>query len=184
MESPSEASVDSVPIIPINPVNPRACDECRAKKLRCTKELDGCARCKRQKLRCHYSPQKPMGRPRKFYSLSSMSPQNRRSEPQLSNYMSPLFVSESVNSIAAPMAVRNSAMALHNLANAASADLSTTHSSPASSYLDLRVNRRLSPILPKTGCPQCGWPIHAGAYAHQQPTSPSHLERYPADLNR
>ncbi|KEY71115.1 hypothetical protein S7711_00937 [Stachybotrys chartarum IBT 7711] len=43
----------------------RACDECRSRKLACTKEPDGCARCKRERIRCHYSPQKPMGRPRK-----------------------------------------------------------------------------------------------------------------------
>ncbi|KAH8885057.1 hypothetical protein GQ53DRAFT_810317 [Thozetella sp. PMI_491] len=43
----------------------RACDECRTRKLACSKEADGCARCKREGIRCHYSPQKPMGRPRK-----------------------------------------------------------------------------------------------------------------------
>ncbi|KYK55588.1 hypothetical protein DCS_07551 [Drechmeria coniospora] len=43
----------------------RACDECRARKLACTKEVDGCVRCKREGVLCHYSPQKPMGRPRK-----------------------------------------------------------------------------------------------------------------------
>ncbi|ORY66248.1 uncharacterized protein BCR38DRAFT_338930 [Pseudomassariella vexata] len=43
----------------------RACDECRSRKLACTKESDGCARCKREGIACHYSPQKQMGRPRK-----------------------------------------------------------------------------------------------------------------------
>ncbi|KAI2473667.1 hypothetical protein F4781DRAFT_140476 [Annulohypoxylon bovei var. microspora] len=43
----------------------RACDECRTRKLACTKEPDGCGRCKREGIACHYSPQKPMGRPRK-----------------------------------------------------------------------------------------------------------------------
>ncbi|RYP13338.1 hypothetical protein DL765_006928 [Monosporascus sp. GIB2] len=43
----------------------RACDECRTRKLACTKEPDGCSRCKREGIVCHYSPQKPMGRPRK-----------------------------------------------------------------------------------------------------------------------
>ncbi|KAI8635505.1 hypothetical protein F5Y19DRAFT_13153 [Xylariaceae sp. FL1651] len=43
----------------------RACDECRTRKLACTKESDGCSRCKRENIPCHYSPQKPMGRPRK-----------------------------------------------------------------------------------------------------------------------
>ncbi|KAI8954164.1 hypothetical protein F4801DRAFT_587816 [Xylaria longipes] len=43
----------------------RACDECRIRKLACTKEPDGCSRCRRENIPCHYSPQKPMGRPRK-----------------------------------------------------------------------------------------------------------------------
>ncbi|KAH8905472.1 hypothetical protein BR93DRAFT_798422 [Coniochaeta sp. PMI_546] len=43
----------------------RACDECRSRKLACTKEADGCSRCKRDGVRCHYSQQKQMGRPRK-----------------------------------------------------------------------------------------------------------------------
>ncbi|KAF7561279.1 hypothetical protein G7046_g2891 [Stylonectria norvegica] len=43
----------------------RACDECRSRKLACSKEADGCSRCKREGMQCHYSPQKPMGRPRK-----------------------------------------------------------------------------------------------------------------------
>ncbi|ATY58356.1 Zn(2)-C6 fungal-type DNA-binding domain [Cordyceps militaris] len=43
----------------------RACDECRSRKLACSKEADGCARCKRERIPCYYSPQKPMGRPRK-----------------------------------------------------------------------------------------------------------------------
>ncbi|KAI3342626.1 hypothetical protein F4824DRAFT_114647 [Ustulina deusta] len=43
----------------------RACDECRFRKLACTKEPDGCSRCRRDSIPCHYSPQKPMGRPRK-----------------------------------------------------------------------------------------------------------------------
>ncbi|KAI1750897.1 hypothetical protein F4782DRAFT_227415 [Xylaria castorea] len=43
----------------------RACDECRIRKLACTKEPDGCSRCRRENIPCHYSPQKTMGRPRK-----------------------------------------------------------------------------------------------------------------------
>ncbi|CAG9970799.1 unnamed protein product [Clonostachys byssicola] len=43
----------------------RACDACRNRKLACTKEPDGCSRCRREGITCHYSPQKPMGRPRK-----------------------------------------------------------------------------------------------------------------------
>lgn len=36
-----------------------------ARKLACSKEPDGCSRCKREGIACHYSPQRPMGRPRK-----------------------------------------------------------------------------------------------------------------------
>ncbi|ERS95088.1 hypothetical protein HMPREF1624_08577 [Sporothrix schenckii ATCC 58251] len=43
----------------------RACDECRTRKLACTKEADGCRRCRREGIACIYSAQKPMGRPRK-----------------------------------------------------------------------------------------------------------------------
>ncbi|KAL8404252.1 hypothetical protein RB594_009203 [Gaeumannomyces avenae] len=43
----------------------RACDECRTRKLACSKEPSGCARCVREGIVCHYSPQKQMGRPRK-----------------------------------------------------------------------------------------------------------------------
>ncbi|KAF4455057.1 hypothetical protein F53441_2496 [Fusarium austroafricanum] len=43
----------------------RACDECRSRKLACSKEPDGCARCRKEGIVCYYSPQKQMGRPRK-----------------------------------------------------------------------------------------------------------------------
>ncbi|KAH8599030.1 hypothetical protein B0O99DRAFT_505423 [Bisporella sp. PMI_857] len=43
----------------------RACDECRQRKLACSKDPDGCNRCKRENINCHYSEQKTMGRPRK-----------------------------------------------------------------------------------------------------------------------
>ncbi|KAL6869233.1 hypothetical protein ACO1O0_000557 [Amphichorda felina] len=43
----------------------RACDKCRSRKLACSKEPTGCSRCCREGIICHYSPQKPMGRPRK-----------------------------------------------------------------------------------------------------------------------
>ncbi|KAG9234138.1 hypothetical protein BJ875DRAFT_377130 [Amylocarpus encephaloides] len=46
-------------------VKHRACDECRTRKLACSKDPDSCERCKREKIKCHYSEQKPMGRPRK-----------------------------------------------------------------------------------------------------------------------
>ncbi|KAM0280399.1 hypothetical protein ACHAQH_004113 [Verticillium albo-atrum] len=46
-------------------VKHRACDECRTRKLACSKEPDGCSRCRKEGLACVYSVQKPMGRPRK-----------------------------------------------------------------------------------------------------------------------
>ncbi|KAH7328697.1 hypothetical protein B0I35DRAFT_418060 [Stachybotrys elegans] len=55
----------------------RACDECRSRKLACSKEPDGCARCKRERIKCHYSPQKPMGRPRKKRLVENPPPEPR-----------------------------------------------------------------------------------------------------------
>ncbi|GAB1310364.1 Lactose regulatory protein LAC9 [Madurella fahalii] len=52
----------------------RACDECRGRKLACSKEIDGCARCKREGIKCVYSPQKRMGRPRKHRRAEAESP--------------------------------------------------------------------------------------------------------------
>lgn len=43
----------------------RACDECRLRKLACSKEVDGCRRCRREGIACVYSDQRQMGRPRK-----------------------------------------------------------------------------------------------------------------------
>ncbi|RYP34616.1 hypothetical protein DL767_004176 [Monosporascus sp. MG133] len=59
--SPTTAASDPLDTSPKH----RACDECRTRKLACTKEPDGCSRCKREGIVCRYSPQKPMGRPRK-----------------------------------------------------------------------------------------------------------------------
>ncbi|KAL0939097.1 uncharacterized protein CTRU02_205707 [Colletotrichum truncatum] len=70
-------------------VKHRACDECRSRKLACTKEPEGCSRCKREGLRCVYSPQKPMGRPRKRRHVeesegqSSTTPQGQDQQPQM-----------------------------------------------------------------------------------------------------
>ncbi|RFU75291.1 fungal transcriptional regulatory [Trichoderma arundinaceum] len=47
------------------PQKHRACDECRFRKIACSKEPDGCLRCQKEGITCVYSPQKPMGRPRK-----------------------------------------------------------------------------------------------------------------------
>ncbi|KAH6853696.1 hypothetical protein B0I37DRAFT_13567 [Chaetomium sp. MPI-CAGE-AT-0009] len=53
----------------------RACDECRGRKLACSKEVDGCARCKREGIKCVYSAQKRMGRPRKHRAVEVAEPQ-------------------------------------------------------------------------------------------------------------
>ncbi|KAE9376965.1 hypothetical protein N431DRAFT_330525 [Stipitochalara longipes BDJ] len=54
-------------------VKHRACDECRTRKLACSKDPDGCERCKRENIVCHYSEQKPMGRPRKRQFIESVT---------------------------------------------------------------------------------------------------------------
>ncbi|OLN88611.1 Lactose regulatory protein LAC9-like protein 2 [Colletotrichum chlorophyti] len=70
-------------------VKHRACDECRSRKLACTKEPDGCSRCKREGLACVYSPQKQMGRPRKRRHVeesegqTSIEAQTQDQQPQL-----------------------------------------------------------------------------------------------------
>ncbi|KAF2202727.1 hypothetical protein GQ43DRAFT_439464 [Delitschia confertaspora ATCC 74209] len=42
-----------------------SCDDCRARKLKCSGRLPICGRCENEGIICVYSPQKPMGRPRK-----------------------------------------------------------------------------------------------------------------------
>ncbi|KAK1241541.1 hypothetical protein MKX08_001515 [Trichoderma sp. CBMAI-0020] len=52
----------------------RACDECRFRKVACTKEPGGCSRCQKEGIACVYSPQKPMGRPRKRRHAPPVTP--------------------------------------------------------------------------------------------------------------
>ncbi|KAK4162138.1 hypothetical protein QBC43DRAFT_88474 [Cladorrhinum sp. PSN259] len=59
----------------------RACDECRGRKLACSKELDGCARCRREGIKCVYSIQKQMGRPRKRPPVESVSESPKDGQP-------------------------------------------------------------------------------------------------------
>ncbi|TWU77860.1 hypothetical protein ED733_003398 [Metarhizium rileyi] len=54
----------------------RACDECRTRKLACSKDAGGCARCRREGIACVYSPQKPMGRPRKRRAAEETVPED------------------------------------------------------------------------------------------------------------
>lgn len=50
------------------------------RKLACSKNPDGCERCKRENIVCHYSEQKPMGRPRKRQHIdTSEEPSNNES---------------------------------------------------------------------------------------------------------
>ncbi|KAJ5946716.1 hypothetical protein N7454_003555 [Penicillium verhagenii] len=49
----------------VEPKRHAACDECRKRKLKCSGDLSGCSRCLKQSILCHYSIQKPMGRPPK-----------------------------------------------------------------------------------------------------------------------
>ncbi|KAL7925048.1 hypothetical protein ACQKWADRAFT_284924 [Trichoderma austrokoningii] len=55
------------------PQKHRACDECRFRKVGCTKEPGSCSRCRKEGITCVYSPQKPMGRPRKRRSAQPAS---------------------------------------------------------------------------------------------------------------
>ncbi|KAK1986412.1 hypothetical protein LZ30DRAFT_582163 [Colletotrichum cereale] len=73
--SPHFKSVDGV-------VKHRACDECRSRKLACTKERDGCSRCKRECLSCVYSAQKQMGRPRKRRHVEESEEQPSSDKPR------------------------------------------------------------------------------------------------------
>ncbi|KAL2144140.1 hypothetical protein VTI28DRAFT_9515 [Corynascus sepedonium] len=59
----------------------RACDECRGRKLACSKEVDGCTRCKREGIKCIYSPQKRMGRPRKHRPVEATAPPAPQAPP-------------------------------------------------------------------------------------------------------
>ncbi|KAJ2892499.1 putative c6 finger domain-containing protein [Zalerion maritima] len=66
----------------------RACDECRSRKLACSKEPDGCARCKKEGVACHYSLQKPMGRPRKRPCPDNEATQEKPKQQQQSQTQS------------------------------------------------------------------------------------------------
>ncbi|KAL7945908.1 hypothetical protein V8C42DRAFT_321920 [Trichoderma barbatum] len=59
---------------PAGPQKHRACDECRFRKIACSKEPDGCLRCQKEGIACVYSPQKPMGRPRKRRHAENPAP--------------------------------------------------------------------------------------------------------------
>ncbi|RYP47574.1 hypothetical protein DL768_006360 [Monosporascus sp. mg162] len=84
--SPTTAASDPLDTSPKH----RACDECRTRKLACTKEPDGCSRCKREGIVCHYSPQKPMGRPRKRPRDETTNKTSAEDAPATKNAMTKL----------------------------------------------------------------------------------------------
>ncbi|KAF8461881.1 hypothetical protein BDZ91DRAFT_366119 [Kalaharituber pfeilii] len=66
-----------------------ACDECRARKLKCSGNRRGCDRCIRDRVSCYYSAQKRMGRPRKL-RYPTLPEQKPAPPAQLSNpYVTP-----------------------------------------------------------------------------------------------
>ncbi|TGO92052.1 hypothetical protein BPOR_0011g00020 [Botrytis porri] len=65
----------------------RACDECRIRKLACSKDPNGCERCVRENISCHYSQQKQMGRPRKRQFIETI----RDEPPNTQNNLQPLL---------------------------------------------------------------------------------------------
>ncbi|GAB1744788.1 hypothetical protein NU219Hw_g2604t1 [Hortaea werneckii] len=71
----------SIPSQP-NPKLRAACDECRLKKLKCTGEQPTCSRCGREGIRCIYSPQKPMGRPKKRQRMEAAEEDGEAFYPQ------------------------------------------------------------------------------------------------------
>ena len=98
----------------------RACDECSwfphlermtqlitdqtegARKLACSKDPDGCERCKRENIVCHYSEQKPMGRPRKrqFIDTKEQTTENATQDLPQDLGLLPLFIDDAYNDAA------------------------------------------------------------------------------------
>ncbi|KID66824.1 Fungal Zn binuclear cluster domain containing protein, partial [Metarhizium hybridum] len=83
----------------------RACDECRTRKLACSKDPTGCERCKREGISCVYSPQKPMGRPRKRRAIEQPIPEDASTDASRSQVLpTPRGVSFSPSSHQDPLA--------------------------------------------------------------------------------
>lgn len=70
--------------------------ESGTRKLACSKDSDGCERCKREAIICHYSEQKPMGRPRKrqFIETTNDNPPSNPSLEPLEPGQLPLVVND------------------------------------------------------------------------------------------
>ncbi|KAM0332531.1 hypothetical protein ACHAQA_002814 [Verticillium albo-atrum] len=79
---PRQYKTKSTPDVASGVVKHRACDECRTRKLACSKEPDGCSRCRKEGISCIYSAQKPMGRPRKRRHLDDAEEQPLMVSPQ------------------------------------------------------------------------------------------------------
>ncbi|RMZ88533.1 hypothetical protein DV736_g4226, partial [Chaetothyriales sp. CBS 134916] len=64
---PATVSADPAPphSVSDSPRKHAACDECRKRKLKCSRQTSGCTRCVKNGLFCVYSEQKQMGRPKK-----------------------------------------------------------------------------------------------------------------------
>ncbi|KAI7226424.1 hypothetical protein KC330_g8820 [Hortaea werneckii] len=73
-----------------NPKLRAACDECRLKKLKCTGEQPACSRCVREGIQCIYSPQKPMGRPKKRQRTEAIEEDGEAFYPQQQEHLAPL----------------------------------------------------------------------------------------------
>ncbi|KAI7162831.1 hypothetical protein KC349_g1706 [Hortaea werneckii] len=73
-----------------NPKLRAACDECRLKKLKCTGEQPACSRCVREGIQCVYSPQKPMGRPKKRQRTEATEEDGEAFYPQQQEHFAPL----------------------------------------------------------------------------------------------
>ncbi|KAK3394163.1 hypothetical protein B0H63DRAFT_38516 [Podospora didyma] len=69
-----DTTISATAVTKAEPRKRRACDECRGRKLACSKDADGCVRCKREGIRCNYSVQKQMGRPRKRAHVEANKP--------------------------------------------------------------------------------------------------------------
>ncbi|KAF4637446.1 hypothetical protein G7Y89_g652 [Cudoniella acicularis] len=95
---PATTAAPAVPV-PKDATKHRACDECRTRKLACSKDPDGCERCKREGITCHYSEQKPMGRPRKRQFIETTKDDSIPDSTVESLDMGPLpFAAEDLNS--------------------------------------------------------------------------------------
>ncbi|KAF3360626.1 hypothetical protein VDGD_04114 [Verticillium dahliae] len=101
--SKSEAMSRSKPESNSGIVKHRACDECRTRKLACSKEPDGCSRCRKEGILCVYSAQKPMGRPRKRRHMEDAEEQPLTTQPEMASLQDSLRPSSHVQPDSLPV---------------------------------------------------------------------------------